>query len=533
MTTHKNSSERTYSFLYLLILLLSSFYVTAQKKNIQDAIEYIEQAEVFYDNEDYEESLSYYNIAEEIVKEHRNDSLLSILYTRKGHVHLRDGKNKDALNAYSKALDVAKLTEHKVLEIKANAGLIVILRRMNRLDKALKIAHRSLKMIPNTNFYNKGGHVSILVLTSEVYLDKTQYDSTLYYIEKGLDISKKLKYNEAILDLYIKKGMVYYYQKQYNKSLNFLFKAKDILSKQEINNKSFPIINTSYFTASCYYQQEFYDKAITELVNSIGRYEETDFLKPPAIRSHLLLANCYNAKKDFEKATLWHSKYNTLNESYQKDKDQTVDIIHEKEITILSAKHAEESNEKKIMFWVLLITTIALICIVFLYFKKQRSNKTLFNKLIKEIDHLEASKQNSIQKMASPKEIIIDDQKVNEIIKGIDRLESQEYFLKSECNLRTMAKRLKTNATYLSKTINIHKKKNFTEYINDLRIAYVLKRLKNDKKFRSFSIQSIASEVGYKSSYSLVKHFKAKTGINPSYYIKHIEKQLINEEINV
>ncbi|EZH74206.1 hypothetical protein ATO12_15160 [Aquimarina atlantica] len=540
MTIHYKPLPGKYLILLLFIFIFNPFYVFAQENDNQDIIEHIKHAAVLYDNEDYEKSMFYYDKAEQIAKKLHHDSLLSIIYARKGHIHLRDGKNKDALDAYSKALEITELTGHKEVEIKANSGLIVILKRMNRLDKALKTAHHSLKLIPNTNLYKKGAHASILILTSEVYLDREQYDSTLYYIEKGLDISKELGYKEAVLDLYIKKGMVYYYQKKYDTSLDFLFKAKNILSQQKINNKTYPIINTNYFIASCYYQQEFYDKAINVLTNSINNFTENDSLKPPAIRSHLLLAHCYNEKKEHEKANLWSNKYVKLNESYQKDKDQTVDIIHEKEtnrlqkeIVTLKAKQTEDKQAKNLIFWTLLITLTTLTCIVFMYIKKQRSNKALFNKLMKEINDLESIKQTTVNKKESSKEIIIDDQKINEIIKGLEKLEVQEYFLKSECNLRSMAKKLKTNATYLSKTINIHKEKNFTDYINDLRIEYVLKRLKDDKKFRSFSIQSIAAEIGYKSSYSLVKHFKTKTGINPSYYIKSLDKQHLDSEISI
>ncbi|WP_109852175.1 helix-turn-helix domain-containing protein [Aquimarina sp. AU58] len=540
MTIHYKPLLGKYLILPLYILVFNSFSISAQENDSQDAIAYIKQAGLLYDNEDYGKSMFYYDKAEQIAKKSHHDSLLSIIYARKGHIHLRDGKNKDALDAYSKALDITELTGHKEIEIKANSGLIVILKRMNRLDKALKIARHSLKLIPNTNLHKKGAHASILILTSEVYLDREQYDSTLYYIEKGLDISKELGYKEAILDLYIKKGMVYYYQKKYDTSLDFLFKAKDILSQQEINNKTYPIINTNYFIASCYYQQEFYDKAISVLTNSINNFAENDSLKPPAIRSHLLLAHCYNEKKEHEKANLWSNKYVKLNESYQKDKDQTVDIIHEKEtnrlqkeIATLKAKQTKDKQAKNLIFWILLITLTTLTCIVFIYIKKQRSNKVLFNKLMKEINDLESNKQTTVNRKESSKEIIIDDQKINEIIKGLEKLEVQEYFLKLECNLRSMAKKLKTNTTYLSKIINIHKEKNFTDYINDLRIEYVLKRLKDDKKFRSFSIQSIAAEIGYKSSYSLVKHFKAKTGINPSYYIKSLDKQYLDPEISI
>ncbi|WP_378184023.1 tetratricopeptide repeat protein [Aquimarina sp. SS2-1] len=530
MTTHHKAIFGKYFFFLIFSLFFDPFSIDAQENSIKDALTYLKQANSFYDIESYKKSMEYYVKAEIIAKELKNDSLVSIIYTRKGHVHLRDGKNKDALEAYSKALDIAQLTKHKELEIKAKAGLIIILRRMNRLDKALKTALHSLKLIPNTKFNKKGAHVSILVLTSEVYLDKEQYDSTLYYAEKALEISRELDYKEAILDLYIKKGMVYYYQKKHEESLNYLFKAKDILSKQEINNKSFPTINTNYFIASCYYQQQRYQEAIEVLGNSIANFEENDLYKPPAIRSHLLLANCYNEIKEYQKANLWQRQYVILNDSYQKDKDQTIDIIHEKEIAALMSKQAENESQT---FLIILIISILFIGVIFLYFKKQRSNKNLFHNLMEEINILESIQAKTKANEEPKKELTIDNHTINDIIKGLEKLEVQEYFLKSECSLRSMAKKLKTNATYLSQTINTHKEKNFTEYINDLRIEYVLKRLKDDKKFRSFSIQSIASEIGYKSSYSLVKHFKAKTGINPSYYIKSIDKQHKASEIEV
>ncbi|WP_299211431.1 AraC family transcriptional regulator [uncultured Aquimarina sp.] len=538
MTTHNKFLSGKYIFLPLFLLVFNSFYISAQENTIQDAQELKKLAMILYKTEEYEKSIASYNELEIIAKKLKNDTLLCTAYTMKGHIYCRNGKNKEALDNYHNALEIIEKTGDSKQEIIVNSGLIIVLSRMNKNVKAQKIALRSLKTIPNTTYYNKENHLRFLTTLSDIYLDAEQYDSVLHYAKKGIKMSQSLKLDELYLDLLIKKGMVFYYQKEYDTSLKHLYEAKKILNHKQINNKSFPKIRTDYFMANCFYKKQSYDKAINILLNSINSFEESDTYKPPAIRSHLLLANCYNQKEDYKQAMLWNNKYATLNEYYQKDKDQTVDIIHEKEtdklqqeITVLEAKQAEEKLAKNQIFWILLVTAIALICSVFLYFRKQRSNKTLFDKLMKEIDVLESIKQISIPKEEPRKEIAIDEQKVNKIIKGLEKLEAQEYFLKSDCNLRSMAKKLKTNATYLSKTINIYKEKNYTEYINDLRIDYVLKRLKEDKKFRSYSIQSIATEIGYKSSYSLVKHFKAKTGINPSYYIKSLDKQQLSSEI--
>ena len=110
----------------------------------------------------------------------------------------------------------------------------------------------------------------------------------------------------------------------------------------------------------------------------------------------------------------------------------------------------------------------------------------------------------------------------HQILEGLNKLEKQEYFLRQDCNSYNVAKKIKTNTSYLSKVVNSHYQKNFNAYINDLRINYAVLKLKNDNRFRKFSIQSIAEEVGYKSADSFTKYFKKQTGLNPSFYIKKL-----------
>ncbi len=528
MTTHRKTIFGKYFFFLIFSLFFYPFSIAAQENSMKDALELIKKAKTLYKTDQYVKSLVLYDTLESIATKLKNDTLATLAYTMKGHIYCTNGKNKNALDNYYKALEIIDKLGDLEREIIVNSGLMIVLSRMNRKKRAQEVALRSLNAIPNTTYHNKENHVRILTTLSDVYLDAEKYDSVLYYARQGMEMSKSLKLDNIYVDFLIKKGMIFFYKEEYDQSLQYLFEAKEILNQTKIENESFPTIRTDYFIANCYYKKELYDKAIDVLQHSIENFKESDRLKPPAIRSHLLLANSYKQINDYEKASHWHSEFIALNESYQKDKDQTVDTIHEKEIATLTAK--QEANKNRI-FWILLISLILLICIAIMFFNKQRSNKALFHKLMKEINDLETTKTPlAIVKEEARKEIIIDDQKIEDISKGLKKLEDQEYFLKSDCNLRSMAKKLKTNATYLSQIINIHKEKNFTEYINDLRIEYVLKRLKKDKVFRSYAIQSIASEIGYKSSYSLVKHFKAKTGINPSYYIKNLDKQYADTE---
>ncbi len=519
-------------FFYLFFLVLNGQETTSQNDRLETVNEYINKGRSLYYEEEYEKSIEYFDQAITISKNADNYTLSCMATILKGHSYLMNDQNQEALDAYYSGIAIAKENKDLYREIAASTGLVLVYKKTNQYEKALGLSRRMIQLINKTPFKKTKTHVNVITTGSEVYLDTEQYDSVIYYADQGIALSTSLDYKEGLVDLYIKKGVVFYHKEQYKEALSYLFKAEEILQKHEVRNKFYPTVNSNYFVASCYYKQQSYDKAITRLHKAIDISEKNDLLKIPVLQSHLLLANCYAEKEDFENALYWNNTYVTLNEAYQKRKDKTINKIYQKDaqklkgsIENLQYEHEKDERIKKYTGIGLLLISLLLIGIVFAYLKKQRSNKQLFTDLIKKIDALEAQEKEVITKKDITKEIVIDDEKVHGVLKGLARLEQQEFYLRSDCNLRAIAKKVKTNATYLSKIINIHKEKNFNEYINDLRIDYVVKRLKNDRKFRSFSIKSIATEIGYKSDYSFAKHFKAKTGLNPSYYIKNIEKQ--------
>lgn len=119
---------------------------------------------------------------------------------------------------------------------------------------------------------------------------------------------------------------------------------------------------------------------------------------------------------------------------------------------------------------------------------------------------------------------VIDDDKVQELLLKIKKLEDKKYYLRQDCTLGNMSKKLKTNTSYLSKVINSHLNKSFSTYINELRVNYAIIEIKNNKRLRSYSVKGIAQEMGYKNADSFSRYFKAATGLSPSVYIQKISK---------
>ncbi|WP_438426364.1 helix-turn-helix domain-containing protein [Aquimarina macrocephali] len=489
--------------------------------------EYYYIALSFYKTENYERSAYYFSHAAKAAKKANYDLFLCAIYLKLGNSYLKDWKNQKALDSYYKALEIAQKNGNVEYEIVANSGITMIRRRMKQLDKALEVCKHSLKLAENSSFKNGKNHVNLITIISEIYLDQKKYDSVLHYTEIGIKLSKPIGYHIGSIDLNTKKGAVFFYKNDLPKAFEYLHLAEDIVLTHKIKQKK-SIMNLHYFLARCYYKQEAYRKAIASLDSILNLLEEKDSRNDRVLDAYRLLAVCYEAIGNERESKYWLNKHTILQAQFQDEKDKTVNKIYNKDTQELGETIRELENRQqkdvKYSIIVVLILLISLIMIGGLFYRKQKMNKTIFDDLMDKISNLESKRRTeTMDSKDGVKEIIIDDEKINNVLKRLNRLEDQEYFLKSDCSLSTMAKKVKTNTTYLSKIIKIHKEKSFNDYINDLRIEYALKRLKNDKKFRSFSIKSIASEIGYKSDNSFTKHFKSKTGLNPSYYIKKNE----------
>ncbi len=96
-------------------------------------------------------------------------------------------------------------------------------------------------------------------------------------------------------------------------------------------------------------------------------------------------------------------------------------------------------------------------------------------------------------------------------------------FSKADLTQEKTAKKLGTNRTYLSKAINDHYKMSYSRWLNELRISESKKML-IDEKFNHYSIEVIATSVGFSSLSVFNSNFKSITGLTPSYFRKNHTK---------
>ena len=103
-----------------------------------------------------------------------------------------------------------------------------------------------------------------------------------------------------------------------------------------------------------------------------------------------------------------------------------------------------------------------------------------------------------------------------------EHLQANQSFLNPEFSQVFLEKELGISAKLISQTIREGTGMNFSAFINDLRISYVLDKFRTDPQWRSFTVETLASMVGYRSPTSFYSNFKEKTGKTPREYIENL-----------
>ena len=111
-----------------------------------------------------------------------------------------------------------------------------------------------------------------------------------------------------------------------------------------------------------------------------------------------------------------------------------------------------------------------------------------------------------------------------EILKKLYEFENSKKFLLSNITAGSLAAHFNTNVVYLAIVIKNSKKASFSNYINTLRIDYIISKLKSDPEYSTYKIAYLAEQSGFSSHGAFIRAFVKIKGIQPSKFINSLEK---------
>ena len=137
----------------------------------------------------------------------------------------------------------------------------------------------------------------------------------------------------------------------------------------------------------------------------------------------------------------------------------------------------------------------------------------------------QTSKESPIE-LSAERSSKLDEQLVKRLRKEISDFEKRKGFLEKGITSSKLASQFGTNTAYLSQYINEFEKSNFNTYINKLRIKHVTEKIYTDKKWRNYSVESLAEACGFSNRQSFSNTFYEQNGIRPADFIKKRKEEL-------
>ncbi|MCB0400814.1 MAG: AraC family transcriptional regulator [Flavobacteriales bacterium] len=350
----------------------------------------------------------------------------------------------------------------------------------------------------------KGNYINL----GNTYLDLNKSDSALYFYHEAQKLEQKgvITFSETlksnIAQAYLRSGQL--------DSAKFYYRHLVTVFRQEQN--SYKLVNALLNLGIAFEKNLESDSATFYLSEALHLSEEYNL--PWAMKKALLhLALTYQSKQHFERALNYYFKYDSLlaiqHAANLEQKIGELELEHQEqshrsEQELMQEKLENQKRKARFLFITSALILLILLLMLYSYLKIAAKNKALVQSKLAR-----AKQDNRNLNQASED---IDRELINKVMKA---LKEDKVYLDPKLSLERMAKKLGSNRTYLSKTINSYFKLPFNELIHQHRIDEACVLL-SSKEFSNYSIEGIAQTVGYHNLSSFNTAFKRLTGSTPS-----------------
>ena len=440
------------------------------------------------------------------------------------------------------------------------------------LNHALKLSAKAVAISVHNNLY-KQGIVPLLNLSGQ-YLSASLFNEAGVHLKKA---KEKLKTYKSSAKLY---GLLYSCESAHAAAALNFGEARRLLERSDSFFLQLPasatldyiLIQSTFMKGICFMGTQQPGSALPLFEHALAKLKETSFDDTP-LKCYLLnetarscfLLNRYSEAESFFLKSLELANsinlniikpavYGDLSELYKKVNDTLSYVKYSEMLRKFQMEHgsiiptainavteklrneSEENKKNSVVVVILCIAVVsALIYAIGMIILNQKRNKKRYQLIIKKLRDYTAEKEHTSSLAPAVdidsanyrnKQSLINPETRDELLQKLSEFEKSKNFLDKKISLSVMAAMFETNTKYLSHVINTHKKKDFNNYINELRIYYVLEELKENPDFRMYKISHLAEMTGFSSHSKFTTIFKAVTGISPSNYISFIEKEV-------
>lgn len=363
-------------------------------------------------------------------------------------------------------------------------------------------------------------------------------DSIIAYSHKSIEAAQLINGKNPEITLRKKYDMISFgYTRLGITDLEEASKPGKLQTAEKYLTQSLDIVNTYNLDAAdkvlllnqlswLYLEKKEYQKTIQYA--NWARDLEKQFPNPTnRVESFEFLASAYTEMGDSKNAKIYMDKYTILKDSIRITEKNNTDYSSN-----ILLQDSKKTQEKTSSIKITVISVLALLALLFVTFYWRKKNKIAHKKyedLIarinyeKQLSHEEPAQETSNKVSKANTSVAITDETAKTLLLKLKKFESSEKYLRKDLSLTWMANHLNTNTKYLSEVIKVYREHTFTNYINELRINYIVKKLYENPIYREYKITYLAEECGYTTPKVFVNAFKKQTGFTPSYFVEQLK----------
>lgn len=479
---------------------------------------------------------------------------------------------------FPRALHIADslfaISETPTLQAKSLMLTASLYQQKGETIKAIEYALKAEKTISSTN--DEDWETRIYGFLATQYRIARLYTPANEYIEKAMNAAEKIKDPQSAN---VPKGLIMqekaYYKmahKQYREAITYIQQSQRYFENIKQNQEHFAMGNEQLLGLANYHLGEE-DKALAHYTTALNlsismpqnhvtalihnglaniyldrndlpkTKEHLDIAQRIADQSHFL-----QLKKEInETAYRYYSSTNDIQQirAVKKAQDSIVTTIYRQSADFLNNSYTtlglerENKRRKTKSKFIFIFMGVLIVLPITLYFFLPHANpKYILARETKSKSDELTKKENtqhalSTEYKLSPTNIesdnksplvspMMSEETINKILTRLEEFEKKQLYVKRDVSLSYLATYCDTNSKYLSIVINSYKKKDFFNYINELRINYIVEKLTSEPYYRRLKIAALAREAGFSSQSKFALNFKKVTSISPSEFVKSL-----------
>ncbi|MFV8324276.1 AraC family transcriptional regulator [Flavobacterium sp. ZS1P14] len=456
-------------------------------------------------------------------KKSMDNALIGSAYLSKGIVYYAQKKHNYALDNYLIANNFISKTNDKYLIYKTKYNIAHIKYYLGFYDEAISLFGECIGYFKNDD---SRGYLNSLHSLGLCYNRMGNYGLCTDINEIGIAEGRRLNNDEMQEYFNYSEGVNQYFRGNYTIAIKKItYSLPTILKNKDFANEAvgYFYIGKSYWDLKNPQMAIAYFKKVNAIFNYKG------YIRPDLRENYELLISFFKSKNNpnlqlyyigklLKADSILHYKYQYLSSKIHKEYD-TKELLTQK-------KKIEEILDKRkyndfIFTSVIVFLFLSVLFLIYRHIRNKRVYKQRFDELMKKS---EATIKVESKNIANGIEDINQDT-VAAVLKQLEKFEKDKKFLEKDLTLTKLAVTFDSNTRYISKIISHYRDKKFVDYLNDLKVDYLIVLLKEDKLMRNYTNKALAEEVGFSSTQRFATAFFSRAKMPTSYFIEELLKE--------